>query len=150
MIWVQWQSSVYNIKPRHENKSLEENRLFIVIWNLSYKIVWLLNRYNNVKENVNQITSRMLWDATIYNFFLRYMYAQSLCISLFYLQAQLVLVGDIKSCVHSLWNVRCVSMNTCKILSDNLYNSELRLKKLMEGWYDTQYLSILMGYRCWF
>ena len=125
-----WQSSVYNIKPRHENKSLEENRLFIVIWNLSYKIVWLLNRYINVKENVNQITSRMLWDAIIYNFFLRYMYAQSLCISLFYLQAQLVLVGDIKSSVHSLCNVRCISMNTCKILSDNLYNSELRLKNL--------------------
>ena len=125
-----WQSSVYNIKPRHKNKSSEENRLFIVIWNLSYKIVWLLNRYINVKENVNQITSRMLWDAIIYNFFLRYMYAQSLCISLFYLQAQLVLVGDIKSSVHSLCNVRCISMNTCKILSDNLYNSELRLKNL--------------------
>ena len=58
------------------------------------------------------------------------MYAQSLCISLFYLQAQLVLVGDIKSSVHSLCNVRCISMNTCKILSDNLYNSELRLKNL--------------------
>ena len=44
----------------------------------------------------------------------------------FFLQVQLVLVGDIKSCVDSLCNVQY--MSTCKILSDNLYNSNVRLK----------------------
>ena len=75
---------------------------------------------------------------------------KSLCISIFCTSMQLVLVRwyqimriyFMKRCTIYLW-IDAKFFHVIYTIRNFVY-------KKYEGWYDTQILSILMGYRCWF